>query len=55
MMLSFFAAFLAASAMAGETWTMAKKPNVWAHDKGALRLEVLPVGGYEVRHTGPAD
>ena len=55
MTLSLFAALLAASAAATETWTMAGKPSVWAHDKAALRLEVLPDGGYEVRHTGSAD
>ena len=55
MTLSLFAALLAASAAATETWTMSGRPGGWARDKAALRLEILPDGGYEVRHTGPAD
>ena len=45
---------LALFAAAEETWTM-DTPRTWARDKGAIKLEKFPDGGFEVRHTGEAD
>ena len=45
---------LASFAAGEETWTMGD-PRAWARDKDAIKLEKIPDGGFEVRHTGEAD
>ena len=47
-------ALMAFSAVAGDSWDMGK-PQAWARDKDAVKLEVLDDGAFEVRHTGEAD